>query len=122
MPASEKNELVEKMLSDLGLQKCADTYIGDEMIRGISGGEKKRTAVGIELVMKPKLIFLDEPTSGLDAYAAHAVIAKLRELASNQGCNVLCTIHQPSSEVFHSFNKTMVLRSGECFFFGSVPQ
>lgn len=121
MPTSEKNALVETMLTDLGLQKCADTYIGDEMLRGISGGEKKRTAVGIELVMKPKLIFLDEPTSGLDSYAAHSVIGKLRDLASNQGCNVLCTIHQPSSEVFHSFNKVMVLRAGECFFFGSVP-
>ena len=54
----DKLELVEKMLKDLGLEKCADTYIGDDMIRGVSGGEKKRTCVGIELIMKPKLIFL----------------------------------------------------------------
>jgi len=92
------------------------------MILGISGGEKKRTAVGIELIMKPKLIFLDEPTSGLDSYAAHSVVAKLRELASKEGCNVLCTIHQPSSEVFHSFNKVLVLREGERFFFGTVQE
>eukprot|EP00931_Biecheleriopsis_adriatica_P008404 TRINITY_DN109599_c0_g1_i1.p1 TRINITY_DN109599_c0_g1~~TRINITY_DN109599_c0_g1_i1.p1 ORF type:complete len:625 (+),score=149.82 TRINITY_DN109599_c0_g1_i1:59-1933(+) len=117
-----KKELVEKVLSDLGLMKCADTYIGNELIRGISGGEKKRTCVGIELVVKPKLIFLDEPTSGLDSYAAHSVIAKLRELAAHEGCNVLCTIHQPSSEVFHSFNKVMFLRDGQRFFFGTVPQ
>ena len=52
------------MIKDLGLTDCADTFCGDEMIRGISGGEKKRTAIGIELVMKPELIFLDEPTSG----------------------------------------------------------
>ncbi|CAE7898669.1 wht-1 [Symbiodinium necroappetens] len=116
----DKKELVEKMLVDLGLVKCADTFIGDDMIRGVSGGEKKRTCVGIELIMKPKLIFLDEPTSGLDSYAAHNVILKLEELASKEGCNVLCTIHQPSSEVFHLFNKVMLLRSGKLFFFGGV--
>ncbi|CAE7029711.1 ABCG11 [Symbiodinium natans] len=116
----DKKDLVEKMLNDLGLVKCADTFIGDDMIRGVSGGEKKRTCVGIELIMKPKLIFLDEPTSGLDSYAAHNVILKLEELASKEGCNVLCTIHQPSSEVFHLFHKVMLLRSGQLFFFGGI--
>ena len=55
VPFAEKAELVEKMLNDLGLMDCADTLIGDEMIRGISGGEKKRTSIGIELVMRPRL-------------------------------------------------------------------
>eukprot|EP00928_Gymnodinium_smaydae_P015913 TRINITY_DN1591_c0_g1_i4.p1 TRINITY_DN1591_c0_g1~~TRINITY_DN1591_c0_g1_i4.p1 ORF type:complete len:616 (+),score=124.93 TRINITY_DN1591_c0_g1_i4:56-1849(+) len=119
--AAEKKAMVEKMVSDLGLTKCADTFIGDHMIRGISGGEKKRTSVGIELITRPKLIFLDEPTSGLDSFAAHAVVQKLRELASNGGCNILCTIHQPSSEVFHSFSKVMCLREGKTFFFGTIP-
>jgi ABC-type multidrug transport system ATPase subunit len=126
MPASvslsEKSELVEKMLKDLGLTKCADTYIGNELMCGISGGEKKRTSVGIELIMRPKLVFLDEPTSGLDSYSAHQVIGKLRELADGSGCNILCTIHQPSSEVFHSFSKVIVLREGQLFFFGTVEQ
>ena len=94
----DKLNMVEKMLKDLGLEKCADTYIGDDMIRGVSGGEKKRTCVGIELIMKPKLIFLDEPTSGLDSYAAHNVVMRLKDMAHHDGCNVLCTIHQPSSE------------------------
>ena len=93
----DKQQMVEKMLKDLGLEKCADTFIGDDMIRGVSGGEKKRTCVGIEL-MKPKLIFLDEPTSGLDSYAAHNVVMRLKDMAHHDGCNVLCTIHQPSSE------------------------
>lgn len=116
----QKHELVEKTLKDLGLEKCADTYIGDDMIRGVSGGEKKRTCVGIELIMKPKLIFLDEPTSGLDSYAAHNVVMRLKDMAAHDGCNVLCTIHQPSSEVFHLFNRTMILRSGKLFYFGSL--
>lgn len=117
----DKQQMVEKMLKDLGLEKCADTFIGDDMIRGVSGGEKKRTCVGIELIMKPKLIFLDEPTSGLDSYAAHNVVMRLKDMAHHDGCNVLCTIHQPSSEVFHLFDRTMVLRSGKLFYFGSLP-
>jgi len=117
----DKQQMVEKMLKDLGLEKCADTFIGDDMIRGVSGREKKRTCVGIELIMKPKLIFLDEPTSGLDSYAAHNVVMRLKDMAHHDGCNVLCTIHQPSSEVFHLFDRTMVLRSGKLFYFGSLP-
>ena len=120
MPMSEKRELVEKMLADLGLLDCADTFCGDEMIRGISGGEKKRTAIGVELVMKPELIFLDEPTSGLDSFAAKNVCQKLVELGKDQGCNILCTIHQPASEVFHTFSKTMLLYKGKCLFFGGI--
>lgn len=122
VPLAEKAELVEKMLDDLGLMDCADTLIGDEMIRGISGGEKKRTSIGIELVMRPKLIFLDEPTSGLDAFAAHVIMKKVAALAHSGGCNVLTTIHQPSSEVFHGFDKVMLLRKGEALFFGAPPQ
>ena len=120
MPLSEKRDKVEKMLADLGLLDCADTYCGSEMIRGISGGEKKRTAIGVELVMQPELIFLDEPTSGLDSFAAQNVCAKVVSLARNQGCNVLCTIHQPASEVFHAFHKTMIIYKGKALYFGSI--
>jgi ABC-type multidrug transport system ATPase subunit len=81
-------------------------------MQGISGGEKKRTAIGIELVIKPSLVFLDEPTSGLDSFAAYSVIHKLAGLAKNDGCNVLTTIHQPSSEVFHLFDRVMLLGGG----------
>lgn len=121
MPASEKVAMVEKMLGDLGLLGCADTIVGDEMLRGISGGEKKRTAIGIELVIKPSLVFLDEPTSGLDSFAAYSVIHKLAGLAKNDGCNVLTTIHQPSSEVFHLFDRVMLLGSGRLVYFGPIP-
>jgi ATP-binding cassette subfamily G (WHITE) protein 2 len=61
----------QAMLVRLRLQNCADTMIGDALIRGISGGEKKRTAIGVELITQPKTLFLDEPTSGLDSYAAY---------------------------------------------------
>jgi len=121
MSTEEKIERVESMLTDLGLLDCANTFIGDDIIRGISGGEKKRTSIGVELVMNPSLVFLDEPTSGLDSFAAQAVIRKLRELAlGGRRCNVLCTIHQPSSEVFHTFHKAMFIYKGRGFFFGQI--
>mmetsp|Transcript_9863 Transcript_9863/g.24408 ORF Transcript_9863/g.24408 Transcript_9863/m.24408 type:complete len:592 (+) Transcript_9863:152-1927(+) len=116
----EKRQLVESMLRELGLEGCADTRIGNHLMRGVSGGEKKRTSIGVELVMKPRLVFLDEPTSGLDSFAAHAVIVKMRALAHQQGCNVLSTIHQPSSEAFHSFDKVTLLQAGKVFYFGEI--
>eukprot|EP00439_Symbiodinium_sp_Y106_P065122 s903_g10.t1 len=75
--AKEKCAMVDQMIMELGLAKCADTYIGDDLIRGISGGEKKRTCVAIELIVQPKLVFLDEPTTGLDSFAAPAICAWL---------------------------------------------
>lgn len=61
---AELNILTNRILSALGLSECADTYIGGPLLKGISGGERKRTSVGVELVVKPTEIFLDEPTSG----------------------------------------------------------
>lgn len=64
----EIQEMVSLTLSNLGLTKCADTMVGGGLIKGISGGERKRTSVGVELVTKPTIVFLDEPTSGLVSF------------------------------------------------------
>lgn len=64
IPATERAARVNKVIQDLGLESCADTRVGTEAIRGISGGEKKRTCIGMELVLTPKIMFLDEPTTG----------------------------------------------------------
>ena len=93
MPLEQKKLEVEQMLTELTLLRCADTLIGDKMIRGISGGEKKRTSIGVELVLRPEVLFLDEPTSGLDSYAAFSVVRNLVQLAKS-GCTILCTIHR----------------------------
>ena len=69
------------------------------MIRGVSGGEKKRTSVGVELLINPSMIFLDEPTTGLDSTTALNLIRFLNKLAE-AGRTVVTTIHQPSSEIF----------------------
>ena len=64
IPAAERATRVNRVIQDLGLESCADTRVGTEAIRGISGGEKKRTCIGMELVLTPKIMFLDEPTTG----------------------------------------------------------
>ena len=80
------------MIKDLGLTKCADTRIGNVMIRGISGGERKRTSIGVELLTNPSIIFLDEPTTGLDSSTAFNVMDLMKKIALN-GRTVITTIH-----------------------------
>eukprot|EP00557_Chaetoceros_sp_GSL56_P014797 CAMPEP_0176487054 /NCGR_PEP_ID=MMETSP0200_2-20121128/5910_1 /TAXON_ID=947934 /ORGANISM="Chaetoceros sp., Strain GSL56" /LENGTH=590 /DNA_ID=CAMNT_0017883823 /DNA_START=63 /DNA_END=1832 /DNA_ORIENTATION=+ len=117
----ELDSLTDKMLNALGLTHCADTYIGGALLKGISGGERKRTSVGVELVTKPALVFLDEPTSGLDSFSASQVIDLLHKVA-NAGTSVLFTIHQPSSEVFNAFDHLILLNKGEVMYQGSVQK
>jgi ATP-binding cassette subfamily G (WHITE) protein 2 len=64
IPQSEKRRRINSLIKDLGLENCANTRIGNAVIRGISGGERKRTSIGVELLIDPSLIFLDEPTTG----------------------------------------------------------
>mmetsp|Transcript_36921 Transcript_36921/g.83513 ORF Transcript_36921/g.83513 Transcript_36921/m.83513 type:complete len:612 (+) Transcript_36921:50-1885(+) len=113
----EIGSLVDDMIESLGLTECMNTLCGNEMIKGISGGQKKRTAIGAELITNPTITFLDEPTSGLDSSAAYNVIEVLGALAAaNQA--VMCTIHQPSSEVFHKFDNAIFLAKGSIVFQG----
>ncbi|XP_031575212.1 protein white-like isoform X2 [Actinia tenebrosa] len=96
---------VEEVLLELGLVKCADTLIGiPGRMRGISGGEKKRLAFASEVLTDPSILFADEPTSGLDSFMAQNVVSTLQRLAS-QGRTIVCTIHQPSSEVYAMFSR-----------------
>ena len=115
----ERKRMVDELITILHLEKCADTMIGNELIKGISGGEKKRVSIGVELITQPSILFLDEPTSGLDSYAAYSIINTLKDLA-RLGCTVISTIHQPSSEVFHLFDRVLLLTSGRLIFDGNV--
>jgi len=109
----ERIKRVDALIDELRLQKCADTMVGNARLRipGISGGEKKRTAIGVELISNPAILFLDEPTSGLDSFAAHRVVTVLNGMAK-RGRTVLCTIHQPSSEVFNVFDDVLLIADG----------
>ena len=85
-------ERVEKQLTRLGLDDCADTYFGGMLIKGLSGGEKKRTCIGYELITEPSVLLLDEPTSGLDSHTALKITQLLKQEAK-RGMTVMATIH-----------------------------
>ena len=86
------------MITNLYMQSTTHTYIGDEGRRGVSGGERRRVSIGIDIIHKPSLLFLDEPTSGLDSTSAYSVVEKVKEIARG-GSIVLMTIHQPSYRI-----------------------
>ena len=114
---AERSDKVDKLISALKISNCADTLIGDERSKGISSGERKRTAVGTELVHDPVLVLLDEPTSGLDSYTAYELVENLRVIA-NQGRSVIITIHQPRSEIFDLFHEVLFLSAGSIIYQG----
>lgn len=117
VPLKEKEEYVEKCLEMCGLQAYADAIVGTLNIEF-----KKRTTIAVELVAKPRLLlFLDEPTSGLDSQSAWAIVAFLRELADKAGQAILCTIHQPSGELFQVFDRLLLLKKGgKMVYFGDL--
>ncbi|KAJ8625282.1 hypothetical protein MRB53_033812 [Persea americana] len=119
MEWSEKRALVESTIIEMGLQDCADTVIGNWHVRGISGGEKRRVSIALEILMRPRLLFLDEPTSGLDSASAFFVTQTLRGL-SRDGRTVIASIHQPSSEVFELFDRLYLLSGGKTVYFGKA--
>ena len=88
----EKMGRVEETIKELRLNKCQNTKIGGPLVKGVSGGERKRTSIGVELITDPNLIFLDEPTTGLDSFTATAVMEILRDLALT-GRTIISTIH-----------------------------
>jgi ABC-type multidrug transport system ATPase subunit/ABC-type multidrug transport system permease subunit len=113
--------MVTDMLEKLGLTSCADVMVGGAMIKGISGGQRKRTSVGVEVITQPSLLFLDEPTSGLDSFSALSMVELLKKVATDNNTAILCTIHQPSSEVFHKFDRVVFMKEGRIFYQGTVP-
>ncbi|OAY48497.1 ABC transporter G family member 15 isoform X2 [Manihot esculenta] len=119
MTREEIEGIVQGTIMEMGLQDCADRRIGNWHLRGISGGEKKRLSIALEILIRPYLLFLDEPTSGLDSASAFFVVQTLRNIARD-GRTVISSIHQPSSEVFALFDNLFLLSSGEVVYFGET--
>ena len=90
--------------------------IGGALRKTISGGERKRCSIGVELVTDPSLLVLDEPTSGLDSFKATALVQTLHQLARTRGKTIIATIHQPSSLAFSYFDKLILLQDGNIVF------
>ncbi|PKC04660.1 P-loop containing nucleoside triphosphate hydrolase protein [Rhizophagus irregularis] len=118
MSRRDKLKQVDNTMSLLNLSKCANTIIGDHRTRGVSGGERKRTNIASELLTDPSVILLDEPTSGLDSSLALELKKILKEFAVKQKKTIIMVIHQPSSQVFESFDKLMLMADGHMVYFG----
>lgn len=88
----EINTRIDKLIDRLGLKECQDTPIGGPLAKGVSGGERKRTSIGYELMTNPSVVLLDEPTSGLDSHTSKKILELLRKEAQ-RGTAVLATIH-----------------------------
>jgi ABC-type multidrug transport system ATPase subunit len=84
---------IGELIARLGLKGCANTHIGGALSKGLSGGERKRTSIGYELITDPNLLLCDEPTSGLDSSTAHRIVQMLKKEAQEQNLTIICTIH-----------------------------
>ncbi|KAM7470624.1 hypothetical protein LguiA_008807 [Lonicera macranthoides] len=119
MSKSEKKERADTTIREMGLQDCTNTRIGGGWgAKGLSGGQKRRVSICIEILTHPKLLFLDEPTSGLDSAASYYVMSRITHLDNREGRTIITSIHQPSSEVFALFHNLYLLSSGRTVYFG----
>ncbi|NXW54036.1 ABCG2 protein, partial [Eurystomus gularis] len=117
----EKNERVNQIIKELGLSKVADSKVGTQFTRGVSGGERKRTNIGMELITDPAILFLDEPTTGLDASTANAVLLLLKRMAK-QGRTIIFSIHQPRYSIFRLFDNLTLLAAGRVLYHGPAQE
>jgi ABC-type multidrug transport system ATPase subunit len=117
--AAERKKVVEEVIMELGLKECANTRIGTHVHKGCSGGEKRRTSIGVQLLSNPSVLFLDEPTTGLDATSAIQLVKTLKSLA-RKGRTIVTTIHQPRSEIYGIFDNLVILTKGSPVYSGSL--
>ena len=105
-PVAEQEAVVQEVLEDLGIVECQDV-----LVKHISGGQRRRVSVGLELLVNPSVLLLDEPTSGLDSKTAEDICGLLK-LLTKPGRLVMCSIHQPSFKIFSAFSKLCFLVKG----------
>uniref|UniRef100_A0A672LFG2 ATP-binding cassette, sub-family G (WHITE), member 2c n=1 Tax=Sinocyclocheilus grahami TaxID=75366 RepID=A0A672LFG2_SINGR len=113
--SADKKMRVDSVIQELGLKDCADTKIRTMFLRGVSGGEKKRCSIGMELITSPSLLFLDEPTTGLDANTANSIIELLQKYHT-----LIFSIHQPRYSIFSQFDHLTLMNKGEIIYAGAA--
>jgi ATP-binding cassette subfamily G (WHITE) protein 2 len=116
----ERASKIKHVVSLMGVEHCLPVIVGNTRIKGISGGERKRVCIAMELLSDPRLLFLDEPTSGLDSGSALSVCHALKNLSAFSNVSVLCTIHQPQKLIFDLFDNVILMRKGQIIYQGAT--
>ena len=116
----ELNKAVDKVLLDLGLYEIKDLQVGDPLNKMVSGGQRKRLNIGLELMREPAVLFVDEPTSGLSSFDSEKVMSLLKNQALS-GKLVFANIHQPSSDILKMFDKLWILDKGGFMIYDGDP-
>ncbi|MBA0557236.1 hypothetical protein Golob_014315 [Gossypium lobatum] len=111
---------VKELLKELGLEEVANVRIGEESNRGISGGQKRRVSIGVDLVHDPTVLLIDEPTSGLDSASAFHVVSLLKSMATKQGKTIVLTVHQPGFRILELFDRILLLSNGTVIHHGTL--
>lgn len=122
LPPAELSSRVKSLIQELGLSRVAGARVGDDRVRGISGGEKRRVSIGVDVVHDPKVLILDEPTSGLDSTSALQIIDMLKTMAETRGRTIILSIHQPGFRIVKLFNTILLLANGCVLHHGAVDQ
>ncbi|KZV51751.1 hypothetical protein F511_11439 [Dorcoceras hygrometricum] len=120
MRVGERNERVDGLMQELGLLHVAESFVGDEENRGISGGERKRVSIGVDMIHDPPVLLLDEPTSGLDSSSAVQVIELLSSMARIKQRTIILSIHQPSYRILQFIPNFLILSHGSVVHNGSL--
>ncbi|XP_015873662.3 ABC transporter G family member 23 [Ziziphus jujuba] len=120
MSSKYREARVDILMQELGLVHVAESFVGDEERRGISGGERKRVSIGVDMIHDPPVLLLDEPTSGLDSTSALQVIELLSSMAQSKQRTVVLSIHQPSYRILQYVSNFLILSGGSVVHNGSL--
>jgi ABC-type multidrug transport system ATPase subunit len=115
-----RRDRVDHLVKSMGLESCQHNKVGNEFMKGLSGGQRRRLSLAIAFLKDPLVVFLDEVTSGLDAASAASIAGFLQELASKQDVIIACTIHQPSARIFQGFKQLLLLSGGRVAYSGKT--
>ncbi|OMO57206.1 ABC transporter-like protein [Corchorus capsularis] len=122
LPQAQLSSRVKSLIQELGLEHVAMTRVGDDRVRGISGGERRRVSIGVDVIHDPKVLILDEPTSGLDSNSALQTIDMLKVMAETRGRTIILSIHQPGFRIVKSFSSILLMADGSVLHQGTVDQ